>query len=198
MPGRPSRREQLLDAAITLLGEQGVRAVTHRAVDAAAGVPAGSTSNCFRTRDALFNAIVERFAQRERANWDDLTSQVHPSTPAEFAHALALFARQATGPQRALTLARYAVVVEAARRPELRPQLSLSGARVNEWFSAWIRVVGSQDPDYDMHVVMNYWTGIVLHQLAIPDTHFEPTARLSALLECLIPAAAQPERLPAS
>jgi hypothetical protein len=157
-----------------------------------------STSNCFRTRDALFNAIVERFAQRERANWDDLTSQVHPSTPAEFAHALALFARQATGPQRALTLARYAVLVEAAQRPELRPQLSLSGARVNEWFSAWIRVIGSQDPDYDMHVVMNYWTGLVLHQLAIPDPHFEPAGRLSALLECLIPAPGQPERLPVS
>src|SRR5258707_5112026 len=126
MPGRPSRREQLLDAAITLLGEQGVRAVTHRAVDAAAGVPAGSTSNCFRTRDALFNAIVERFAQRERANWDDLTSQVHPSTPAEFAPALAVFASQATGPQRDLTLARSVVVVEAALRPHIRTQLILT------------------------------------------------------------------------
>jgi DNA-binding transcriptional regulator YbjK len=35
-----SRREHLLDAAIRVLGEGGVRAVTHRAVDAEAGLGA--------------------------------------------------------------------------------------------------------------------------------------------------------------
>ena len=48
----------MLDAAIQILGERGVRAVTHRAVDAEAGVSAGSTANYFSTREALFAAIV--------------------------------------------------------------------------------------------------------------------------------------------
>src|SRR6266487_2562015 len=61
------RREELLDAAITVLGERGIHALTHRAVDTAAGLPAGSTSNHFRTRDALLDAVVERFAARDRA-----------------------------------------------------------------------------------------------------------------------------------
>jgi len=55
-----SRRDTLLDAAIRVLGERGMRALTHRAVDAEAGVPAGSTVNYFSTRNALFEAIVER------------------------------------------------------------------------------------------------------------------------------------------
>src|SRR5258708_32518701 len=122
MPGRPSRREQLLDAAITLLGEQGVRAVTHRAVDAAAGVPAGSTSNCFRTRDALFNAIVERFAQRERANWDDLTSQAHPSTPPGSPPPLPPFARQPPGPHPPPPRPPHAAPATPPRRPRVRRQ----------------------------------------------------------------------------
>ena len=47
---RPRRRERLLDAAIELVGLQGLTALTHRAVDAAAGVPTGTASNYWRTR----------------------------------------------------------------------------------------------------------------------------------------------------
>jgi len=68
------RCEQLLDA-ISLLGDRGVRAVTHRAVDAQAGLPVGSTSNHFRTRDALFDGVAERFSARERANWEHLAGR---------------------------------------------------------------------------------------------------------------------------
>jgi uncharacterized protein (TIGR03083 family) len=55
-----SRRDVLVDAAIQVLGERGVRAVTHPAVDGEAGVAAGSTANYVPTRDALLDAIVER------------------------------------------------------------------------------------------------------------------------------------------
>src|SRR5262245_9859353 len=108
-----TRRDQLLDAAITVLGESGVHGLTHRRVEAAAGLPAGYTTNHFRTRDALLDAVVERFADRERRNWEDLATRLAPATPAELAHAMTLFAHEATGPQRTLTLARYAILVES-------------------------------------------------------------------------------------
>ena len=60
------RRTDLLDAALELVGTQGMRGLTHRAVDTAAGVPPGSTSNYFRTREALVLGIVERYIVRER------------------------------------------------------------------------------------------------------------------------------------
>jgi len=69
VPFVPSRQEELLDAAIAVLGGQGVRQLTHRAVDVAAGLPSGSTSNYFKTRDALLVGIVDRFVARERAGW---------------------------------------------------------------------------------------------------------------------------------
>ena len=86
------RRIALLDAGIRCPGEQGVRAVTHRAVDAAAGLPAGSTSNHFRTRDALFDALVVRISERERRNWDELARRAAPTTGAELAATLSMFA----------------------------------------------------------------------------------------------------------
>src|SRR3954447_3719679 len=124
-----TRREQLLDAAITVLGERGIHALTHRAVDTQAGLPAGSASNHFRTREALLEAVVERFADRERALWEELAMRMYPTTPQELAHLLVAAAKTATGPQRTLTLARYAILVEAGIRPSIRAQLLATGAR---------------------------------------------------------------------
>lgn len=182
-----NRRDHVLDAAISLLGDAGVRAVSHRAVDVAAGLPVGSTSNLFRTRDALFDGIVERFARRERSNWEDLAARVNPRTPAELARAAGEFARIATREERTLTLARYAILIEGARRPVLRAQLGVAGARVNAWFVTWLRIAGSTDPERDTDLLLNYWTGLVLHELANPDPAFDPAPRLAALLDALIP-----------
>jgi AcrR family transcriptional regulator len=181
-----NRREDLLDAAIVVLGERGIHALTHRAVDAAASLPAGSTSNHFRTRDALLNAVVERFAARERANWEDVATRMCPTTPQELARALTVFAHEATGPQRTLTLARYAILVEAGIHPSLRAQLMVTGARVNAWFLNWLRIAGSTDPERDAPILMNHWTGLILHELAIPDPAFDPSGQLAALVTTVI------------
>jgi DNA-binding transcriptional regulator YbjK len=181
-----NRRNEILDAAIAVLGESGIHALTHRAVDAAAGLPAGSTSNHFRTRDALLNAVVERFAARERANWDDIAAKVCPTTPRELAEALTVFAQESAGPQRTLTNARHAILVQAAIHPPLRAQLTETGSRVRAWFTNWVRVVGSTDPERDAPIIMNYWAGLVLHQLANPDPAFDPSAEITALVTTLI------------
>jgi AcrR family transcriptional regulator len=181
-----SRTEVLLDAAICVLGERGIHALTHRAVDAAAGLPAGSTSNHFRSRDALLDAVVERFAARERANWEQFAVTVYPVTPQDLAGALSAFAREATRTHRTLTLARYAILVEAGIRPSLRAQLAATGGRVNAWFMNWLRIAGSADPQRDAPIIMNHWTGIVLHELAMPDPAFDPSEQITTLVTTLI------------
>jgi AcrR family transcriptional regulator len=181
-----SRRELLLDAAISVLGERGVRAVTHRAVDTEAGLSPGSTGNYFATRDALFEAIVERFAQRERANFDEVAAKICPTSAKELGRAFAEWARDSAGPNRTLTLSRYALLVESANNPLLREQMAGTGARVSNWLATWLRLIGSSDPEHHVHVVGNYLTGLVLHQLAIPDRGFDPTDKIISLLESLV------------
>ncbi|MBX6722355.1 MAG: TetR family transcriptional regulator, partial [Dactylosporangium sp.] len=44
-----------------------MRGLTHRAVDRTAGLPEGSTSYYFRTRQALLHAVVERLAELDAA-----------------------------------------------------------------------------------------------------------------------------------
>jgi AcrR family transcriptional regulator len=186
----------LLDAAIRVLGERGVRALTHRAVDAEAGVAAGSTANYFPTREALLEAIVKRVSALERDRFDEVAAKVCPTTPAELGREIAGWARDATGVHRALTLSRYAILVEAGNNAKIRRQLAETGSRVNAWFANWLRLIGSRDPDHDVHVFGNYITGLMLHQLAMPDPGFDPAAKITALLQSLVAPPARPRETP--
>ena len=72
-------------------------------------------------------------------------------------------------------------MVEAANCPPLRGQLTVTGKRVNVWFTNWVRIAGSADPGRDAPIIINHWTGIVLHQLARPQPGLQPaTADLGA------------------
>ncbi len=187
MANRPlHRREALLDAAITVLGERGMRALTHRAADAEAGVAPGSAANYFPTRESLLEAIADRVSEAERRHFDEIAADVAPATPADLGRALAGFARDVTGPRRMLTLARYAILVEAGHDPAIRQRLAETGSRVNAWFASWLRLIGSRDTDRDVHVLGNYLTGLMLHQLALPDPAFDPEDNITALLESLV------------
>lgn len=191
----PNRRERLLDAAIEVLGERGMRALTHRAVDAEACVAGGSTANYFPTRESLLEAIADRVSAMERGHFDEIAAEVCPATPAELGRAMAGWVRQATGARRALTLSRYAILVEAGHNAKIRHRLAETGSRVNAWFATWLRLIGSGDPDHDVHVLGNYVTGLMLHQLAIPDPGFDPADKITALLESLVqPAGTHHER----
>ncbi|MER6610537.1 TetR family transcriptional regulator [Streptomyces sp. NPDC000927] len=68
MPENSTRQKQLADAAIETLAAAGMRGLTHRAVDRRAGLAEGSCSYCFRTRQALLRAAVERLAEADMAD----------------------------------------------------------------------------------------------------------------------------------
>ena len=57
--GLTPRRRELLQAALQVVADEGLRGLTHRAVDRRAGLPEGSCSAYFRTRRALQTALTE-------------------------------------------------------------------------------------------------------------------------------------------
>ncbi|MGW4940763.1 TetR/AcrR family transcriptional regulator [Actinoplanes sp. NPDC004185] len=124
----PARFAALTDAAIELIAELGMRGLTHRAVDARAGLPAGTASAYLRTRKALVEAVVQRIADLDTA---DLAARAVPTGAVEAAPDLDALAASiaallddwlTTG--RTRTLARYACLLEATHHPELRPILA--------------------------------------------------------------------------
>ncbi|MGO2599876.1 MAG: TetR/AcrR family transcriptional regulator [Brevibacterium aurantiacum] len=74
-----SRRDVVTDSAIAVVAEQGVRGLTHRAVDALAELPVGSTSNVYRTRDALITGIMGRIGDLNSQQLDRLPDMFRDS-----------------------------------------------------------------------------------------------------------------------
>jgi DNA-binding transcriptional regulator YbjK len=178
------RRTVLLDAGLELVGTYGMRGLTHRAVDAAAAVPAGTTSNYFRTRETLIFGIVERFVVRERAMVTGPRDDVELS-PDGVATALGRFVDLAVGPDRAVTLARYAILVETAQNTQLREGLTVGADQVDTWALRLITAAGSQHPERDLGVLANYVTGLVLHEVALPSADLVAKARIRAVIDVL-------------
>lgn len=136
-PPNEPRRAQLADAAIALLVESGVHGVTHRAVDRRAGLPAGTASNYFRSREALLVATARRVVELHQADMAEAGRAEPPgasggragterlSSPAATtgrARAIDLIAASlllAAGPQRARYLAVFELRLESLRRPAL-------------------------------------------------------------------------------
>ncbi|MEU6680070.1 TetR family transcriptional regulator [Streptomyces sp. NPDC046925] len=148
----PTRSELIADAALSLLAERGMRGLTHRAVDEAAGLPQGSTSNHARTRLALLEAAVSRLAEREGAVLAPAELRGLPAAgpenrePVITALALALH-RYLTGDHRLLLVSRYELALEATRRPELRAVYDAAGARFREPLVALMHAMGSPEPE---------------------------------------------------
>ena len=124
MPRNPERRSQLADAGLAVLAESGARGLTHRAVDAAAGLPAGTASNYFRTRDALLGALGERIFERLAPDDSVLAplAEQEPSVELVVDYVRYFVERLLKRPE--LPLALFELRLEAARRPGLNEILS--------------------------------------------------------------------------
>ncbi|MEU6507430.1 TetR/AcrR family transcriptional regulator [Streptomyces sp. NPDC046942] len=141
-----SRADRVADAALALLAERGMRGLTHRAVDEAAGLPLGSTSNVARTRQALLELAVRRHAERE-ARVLSLAEMPQPGAGLDaLADGLALAVHRSLTQGRALLIARYELALEATRRPELRAFYDRTGAVFKEQLAALLTAAGSPNP----------------------------------------------------
>jgi hypothetical protein len=65
-----SRRDDIADTGVALIARGGIRALTHRAVDAAARLAEGSTSYYARTHRQLVALVVERLAEYTQEDLD--------------------------------------------------------------------------------------------------------------------------------
>ncbi len=167
-------RTRALDAALALVGEQGIRALTHARVDERAGLPRGSTSNWFRTRSALIAGVVDHLADSERA---DAVGDERPviETPAQLVDALCSMIAAETGPFAVRTLARYALFLEAAHSPHLLEPLRRQRDVYVEWTTSLLTRIGAPAPADAARTLMAAADGITLHRMTVdPDAEIRP------------------------
>jgi AcrR family transcriptional regulator len=157
---RSERATAIADAAIEVVAAAGMRGLTHRAVDRAAGLPPGSTSYYARTRSALLELAIERIAEL------DDPGVAPPGEVAAFAGYLARFLHKAITKGSVRLVARYEFALEATRRPELRESYDRPGRRFREQCAALLAAAGSPDPPRHARMLIAWCDGILFDSVA--------------------------------
>lgn len=117
-----ARRLQLLEAAVRIIGRGGIAAVDHRAVAAEAGVPLGSTTYYFASKEEMVAEALAHVADREAARIaaaleGGLLDTAADALPERLADTLI----EIWAGDLVVLLAQYELYLESARRPDLRP-----------------------------------------------------------------------------
>lgn len=166
-PVNEERRALLADAAITVIARMGPPGLSHRAVDEEAEVPRGTTSNYFRTRQALLVAALTRvvglhlgWIAEQRAKFDG------PLDRDGVADVMAAVVEQATTTHRAQYIAMFELALESTRRPELQAVMpEVLGTAVSVMQAAHR---GTEPDELELRMVAMFYNGAVFTSLVVP------------------------------
>ncbi|WP_097956510.1 MULTISPECIES: TetR/AcrR family transcriptional regulator [Streptomyces] len=161
----PGRRDLIADTAIATVAAAGLRGLTHRAVDTAAGLPAGSTSYYFRTRSALIGACYLRLAALTVTDVDRWEKKHGTLAPDSAAEALAALLHHWLTTAHDRQLARFELSLEAARRPELRADLETAGRAARARAAALLTSLGAPDPAQAADLLVAWTDGLLYDRL---------------------------------
>ena len=199
MAARAARSEpshdRILDATMSIIGERGLEAVTHRSVAKAAGVSLGAISHHFPSRRALLEAALIRAGQREVQHLDRLALELQSRLfdVDEWVEAMAAALANDLERDRTPRLAQYELLLACARNPAMRELARAWREAHLRVASVGMRAAGSPRPDEHGRLLVAAITGLLLKQLADPEPRFESDVlrpQLAELVRSLVQAAA--------
>jgi DNA-binding transcriptional regulator YbjK len=175
MPGGPvkryakgeAREREILEATIDLIYEEGISAVTHRAVAQRAGVAASAPSYFFPSIDDLiveaFRSIVATMLERlealsARIEAEDMSREDAVDAFVEFAIEMA--------PR--YDKVQYEAYMFATRRPALRAEVDAAIAATHRQGSTLVTASRRKGFDWAAPILTAYADGVALHRLASP------------------------------
>jgi AcrR family transcriptional regulator len=176
----PGRRRDLADAAIALLASSGVHGLTHRAAERTAGLPPGTASNYFRSREALVIAAAERVAELHYADTDRAAQQyldttatrgIRASPSEQVVDLLAGSLLAAATTYRERYLAVFELLLEAQRRPTLAAALAGMQETATRLTAALHARLGLPIPATAVPTLIALYEGALFTLLTAPPGH---------------------------
>ncbi|WP_426593496.1 TetR/AcrR family transcriptional regulator [Cellulomonas sp. McL0617] len=177
----PQRRRELADAVVALLAADGLRGVTHRAVDARAQVPTGTASNYFPDHDALLVAAAHRIVDLQL---DDMVAgSTHtPDGVDPIDHLTALLAGSlvaATSSHRDRYRAIFELQLESRRRPAVAGALEGLAATAATFTGALHRDLDLPVPEQAVGRLMTLSGGVLFVLVTGPPVAVEEIRSLA-------------------
>jgi AcrR family transcriptional regulator len=159
-------RDRILASALRLIGEQGVGAVTNRAVARAAGVSLGSLTYHFPSQSDLLREALRTFVDGEIERIRAHVEQVRAGG-ADPAHAAEEVEKAiiefATGPEQ---IANLELHLHAARDPAVRETSARSVAAYDRLATAVLTALGVAEPERHAPAVVALLYGLAVRRLA--------------------------------
>ena len=180
-----------MDAALHVVADEGLRGLTHRAVDRQAGLPEGTCSAYFRTRQALQVAVAEHVAATLAADVDELATEIVACSGEDeraVALTLALFERWLE--ERELIVAKLELSLEAPRNPEVAQTLTASRTRLVGVVDGILTRAEKQHDDGRAEALVASFDGLLIGALQKPPGERRPF--LSTSLALVLHALTQP------
>jgi AcrR family transcriptional regulator len=198
---QPDRRDQLLAQALELLAQGGLGAVTHRAVERAAGVPHGSVTYHFGSRDELVDALVDHLVATCEADLAQIARDVAMALAGLAGRldadggldvdAVAGVLVRWMDDGRARHLARFELELAGARDPRLRVRMTEAASVFWRLCEPIVLAMGSVDPARDGRAMAAAIDGLLLDRLAHdPGDPAVVSAAVGQMLRDWSPAAA--------
>ncbi|MFF7124138.1 MULTISPECIES: TetR/AcrR family transcriptional regulator [unclassified Streptomyces] len=168
MAGNPERRAALVDAGIEVLSREGARGLTFRAVDGEAGVPTGTASNYFASREDLLRQIDARLHVRLAPDPEVMEALLRRPRDRSLVRALMQDIMDRATRDRTGYLALLEMRLEATRRPELRASFTKSVRGDLEQGIEFHRRSGLPGGDETVTVLYLAMLGLILEHLTLP------------------------------
>jgi DNA-binding transcriptional regulator YbjK len=170
-----SKRDQVTVAALRILGESGSRGFTHRAVDRAAGVPTGTTSNYFNSRSALLEAALKLHVELDTPPEAVLAEVpgMELSDEEALEVMLGVLERLRSKKNSDLLKARYELVLEASRDPQLHEIFEPARRRFVALAEALLAARGCRSPEQHAAQLVVVMDGALMDSLIGTSTSLD-------------------------
>lgn len=169
-----------------MIGRGGIAAVDHRAVAAEAGVPLGSTTYYFDSKDDMvaqaLHYVADREAERLRAEMDRGLLTEGAGSPAE---RLADLMIDVWAGDRVSLIAQYELYLESGRREDLRPAAERWDRAYREFLELALTQLGASSPARQAHLLCVALDGLLLDHVATASSPDELRELAVALIECV-------------
>lgn len=171
------RMRLILESATAVVAAGGMRGLTHRAVDARAGLSQGSTSGYLRTRLALVTALAEFIAAGLIDSVEELAGQQQAgeSDATVVEHALDLFAGWLREPE--ALLAKAELAQEATRQPEIARAMAPARERIRGIVVQILQRTGVADVETAALAIIAAMEGVLNSALTLPADEREDYVR---------------------
>lgn len=162
------RKTEIIDAALRIIGRDGIEAVSMRAVAAEASVQLGTVTYYFGDKEELIEAAFLRHTQRETARIVAAIARLGTLTQADLARGLADFVIEGVTQYREQLITEYQFMGAAARRENLQRASAAWLQSLLAHLEATVAAFSSLSPKTDARLILAVIAGLEVDNLSVP------------------------------